>query len=219
MTEEKKPFTVSDRRHFTAEGETRSPAPEETPAPPPPPPAPNVEKAEMPERNAAPTVRTPEEGAHPRPAGGLGGAEHPPAERASEGLLRDSPSESRASASSLRSDDTSERAGGLGGAEHPPAERASEGFTPERAEDAEAPPMDFIGLLVSLATQAGYLMSPEPGSGAPPDLAGARSIIALLEILKQKTEGRRTPDEDRVLDGLLYELRMAFVSRTRPEKA
>jgi hypothetical protein len=79
--------------------------------------------------------------------------------------------------------------------------------------------MDFIGLLVSLATQAGYLMSPEPGSGAPPDLAGARSIIGLLEILKQKTEGRRTPDEDRVLDGLLYELRMAFVSRTGPGKA
>src|SRR5207244_1918388 len=164
MTEEKKPFTVSDRRHFTAEGETRSPAPEETPAPPPPPPAPNVEKAEMPERNAAPTVRTPEEGARPRPAGGLGGAEHRPAQGPSEGL------------------------------------------TPERAEHAEAPPMDFIALRVSLATQAGYLMSPEPGSGAPPDLAGARSIIALLEILKQKTEGRRTPDEDRVLDGLLYEL-------------
>ena len=79
--------------------------------------------------------------------------------------------------------------------------------------------MDFIGLLVSLATQAGYLMSPEPGSGAPPDLAAARSIIGLLEILKEKTEGRRTPDEERVLDGLLYELRMAFVARTRPGKA
>jgi hypothetical protein len=194
MTEEKKPFTVSDRRHFTAEGETRSQAPEETPAAPPPP-APKVEKAPEPEKNAAATLPTPAEGAPRRPTGGLVGAEQPAAERASEGLRRDSPSESRASASSLRSDDT-----------------------PERADD-DAPPMDFIGLLVSLATQAGYLMSPEPGSGAPPDLAGARSIIALLEILKQKTEGRRTPDEDRVLDGLLYELRMAFVSRTRPEKA
>ncbi|HVD77134.1 MAG TPA: DUF1844 domain-containing protein [Vicinamibacteria bacterium] len=175
MTEEKKPFTVSDRRHFTADGETRSQAPEETPAPPPAP-APKVEKAQEPEKNAAPTLLTPAEGAPRRPTGGLVAAEQPA------------------------------------------AERASESFTPERADD-EAPPMDFIGLLVSLATQAGYLMSPEPGSGAPPDLAGARSIIALLEILKQKTEGRRTPDEDRVLDGLLYELRMAFVSRTRPEKA
>jgi len=175
MTEEKKPFTVSDRRHFTADGETRSQAPEETPAPPPPP-APKVEKPPEPEKNAAATLLTPAEGAPRRPTGGLVGSEQPT------------------------------------------AQRASESFTPERADD-DAPPMDFIGLLVSLATQAGYLMSPEPGSGAPPDLAGARSIIALLEILKQKTEGRRTPDEDRVLDGLLYELRMAFVSRTRPEKA
>jgi hypothetical protein len=157
MTEEKKPFTVSDRRHFTADGETRSEAPEETPAPAPPPPAPKIEKAEKPAREAAPPSPSP---AQPLP---------------------------------------------------PP--------TPGEEGPPDAPPMDFIGLLVSLATQAGYLMSPEPGSGAPPDLAGARSIIALLEILKQKTEGRRTPDEDRVLDGLLYELRMAFVSRTRPEKA
>jgi hypothetical protein len=159
MTEEKKPFTVSDRRHFTAEGETRSQTPEETPAPAPPPPAPKIEKAEKPDEYAA----------LPPP---------PP----------DQPL--------------------------PPPRPGEEGPSGE-----DAPPMDFIGLLVSLATQAGYLMSPEPGSGAPPDLAGARSIIALLEILKQKTEGRRTPDEDRVLDGLLYELRMAFVSRTRPEKA
>src|SRR6266852_3935283 len=61
MTEEKKPFTVSDRRHFTAEGEKRSQAPEETPAAPPPSPAPKVEKAEEPERNAAPTPPTPAE--------------------------------------------------------------------------------------------------------------------------------------------------------------
>ena len=169
MTEEKKPFTVSDRRHFTAEGETRSQAPEETPAPAPPPPAPKIEKAEKPATEGAPA---------------------PPPRPPDQPLPPPRPGEEGPSA-----DDT-----------------------PERADD-DAPPMDFIGLLVSLATQAGYLMSPEPGSGSPPDLAGARSIIALLEILKQKTEGRRTPDEDRVLDGLLYELRMAFVSRTRPEKA
>ncbi|HEY2940966.1 MAG TPA: DUF1844 domain-containing protein [Vicinamibacteria bacterium] len=159
MTEEKKPFTVSDRRHFTAEGETRSQAPEEAPTPPPPAPPPKVESAEKPAREAAAPPHPPDQ---PLP---------PPT----------------------------------------PAEEAALG--------ADAPPMDFIGLLVSLATQAGYLMSPEPGSGATPDLAGARSIIGLLEVLKQKTEGRRTPDEDRVLDGLLYELRMAFVSRARPEKA
>jgi len=45
-----------------------------------------------------------------RSRGGLGGAERPPAQRASEGLLRPSPAGSRASASSLRSDDTPELA-------------------------------------------------------------------------------------------------------------
>jgi hypothetical protein len=160
MTEEKKPFTVSDRRHFTAEGEKRPQSPEETPAPPPP------EKKDS----------------KPRTSDSLA-SEQPVPPRVAE-----YPSDSLAS----------ERQGG-------------------RVD--EEPPMDFVGLLISLAAQAGMLMSPEPGSGAAPDLAGARSIIGLLEILKEKTEGRRTPDEDRVLQGLLYELRMAFVARTRPEKA
>jgi len=149
MTEEKKPFTVSDRRHFTAEGETRVQAPEEKPTAAPPP------KAEKVAAKAPPILRPPDEAIPPH--------------------------------------------------EGPEAEAGT--------------PMDFIGLLVSLATQASYLMSPEPASGAAPDLAAARSIIGLLEILKQKTEGRRTPEEDRVLDGLLYELRMGFVARNRPEKA
>jgi hypothetical protein len=153
MTEEKKPFTVSDRRHFTAEGETRPEATEEAPAPASTSRPPEPAKAEKPEKKAAPAMPTPDQ------------------------------------------------------------------VPPPPMSGDEAPPMDFVGLLVSLATQAGYLMSPEPGSGALQDLAGARSIIRLLETLKEKTEGRRTPDEDRVLDGLLYELRMAFVSRARPEKA
>jgi hypothetical protein len=145
MTEEKKPFTVSDRRHFTAEGEARQQVADEPTSPP-------------------------------------------------------------------------EKKGDAGG---PSTEqRASDSFASERlGGEHEPPPMDFIGLLVSLATQAGYLMSPEPGSGAAPDVAGARAVIGLLEILKDKTEGRRTEDEERVLDGLLYELRMAFVARTRAEKA
>jgi hypothetical protein len=32
-------------------------------------------------------------------------------------------------------------------------------------------------------------------------------------MLKDKTEGRRTPEEGRVLDELLFQLRMAYVQR------
>jgi hypothetical protein len=34
-------------------------------------------------------------------------------------------------------------------------------------------------------------------------------------MLKDKTEGRRTESEDQVLAGVLYELRMGYVARTR----
>ena len=55
--------------------------------------------------------------------------------------------------------------------------------------------------------------------GRRPILEGARSFITLLEVLQEKTQGRRTPEEDRVLEGLLYELRMAYVTRTQAKGA
>ena len=46
-------------------------------------------------------------------------------------------------------------------------------------------------------------------------LAGARQIVAILEMLKDKTEGRRTANEDALLAELLFQLRMAYVERAR----
>jgi hypothetical protein len=51
--------------------------------------------------------------------------------------------------------------------------------------------------------------------GEPPDLEAAISLIELLADLKEKTEGRRTPQEDQLIQGLLYELRMAYVQATK----
>src|SRR4029079_3112787 len=75
-------------------------------------------------------------------------------------------------------------------------------------------PSDFLGLLISLGAQGSMLLMGGP-EGEPPDLDGARSLIELLGVLKEKTEGRRTPQEDQLIDGLLYELRMAFVQATK----
>jgi hypothetical protein len=76
-----------------------------------------------------------------------------------------------------------------------------------RVEETE-PPVDLASFLLSLGAQAGMLLE-----GEQPDLRGARSLISILEMLKDKTEGRRTPDEERLLDGLLYELRMVYLNR------
>lgn len=88
---------------------------------------------------------------------------------------------------------------------------------PDRSVHA-GDPVDFGGFLVSLGAQASVLLglAAEDGAAArEPDLSAARQIISILEMLKDKTEGRRTPEEDRLLEGLLYELRMAWVVRSR----
>ena len=77
-------------------------------------------------------------------------------------------------------------------------------------------PVDFGQFLLSLGAQAGMLLAgPVEGLGPAEALEEARSVIGVLEMLKDKTEGRRTAQEERVLDGLLYELRMAYVARAR----
>ena len=148
MTEEKKPFTVSDRRHFTPEGQARV-----------------VEE----------------------------GAPEPPRTVAAE-----APRKPVAEA---------------------PLPRREASLDPD--EEPGPYPVDFTGLLISLGTQAAMLLAGgDPAQGGPaPDPAGARAFITLLEVLQEKTEGRRTPEENQVLESLLFQLRMEYVSRTQVKGA
>jgi hypothetical protein len=139
MTDQKKPFTVTDRRLFTSDGDRReSPEPETreraVPAPEP--------QADRPRAPAVPP---------PGPAGSV-----------------------------------------LAGS-------APAGAAPEFAE-----------FLLSLAAQASMLLGRE---GQPADLAGAREMIGILEMLRDKTEGRRSAEEDEVLESILYQLRLAYLHK------
>jgi hypothetical protein len=53
--------------------------------------------------------------------------------------------------------------------------------------------------------------------GADPQeaLEGARSVIAILEMLKNKTAGHLTGPEEALLDELLFQLRLGYVEKTR----
>src|SRR6185436_9217013 len=93
--------------------------------------------------------------------------------------------------------------------------RSDEDAAQERPTAAPGAEVDFASFLMSLAAQAGALLEAE---GAH-ELEGARQIISILEMLGAKTEGRRTPEEDRILERLLYELRMAYVERARAARA
>lgn len=57
--------------------------------------------------------------------------------------------------------------------------------------------------------------APETMTEAPVDLAQAKFSIDLLRVLKEKTEGNRTPEESRLLEAILYDLQMRFVRAAR----
>lgn len=86
-----------------------------------------------------------------------------------------------------------------------------------REDEAAPPPADFAGFVSSLVAQAymqlGLLERPAGGQRQP-DFAAAKYTIDLLNMLKQKTKGNLAPDEQKLLDNALYELKMRFVEAT-----
>ena len=76
----------------------------------------------------------------------------------------------------------------------------------------------FEQLVMSLLTTAMFQMglAARPGEPPPPpDLAATQETIDLLTMLQEKTKGNLTKEEEEVLTGGLYEIRMAFVELTR----
>jgi hypothetical protein len=47
------------------------------------------------------------------------------------------------------------------------------------------------------------------------DLPGAADVIDLLLLLREKTEGHRSPEETQTVDELLYDLQLRYVNATK----
>jgi len=78
--------------------------------------------------------------------------------------------------------------------------------------------IDFPSFLLSMATSAMVHMGEvaDPATGRPAEnLQAARQTIDILTILREKTQGNLSADEQRLLDGLLYELRLKFLSKSK----
>ena len=79
----------------------------------------------------------------------------------------------------------------------------------------EQPVISFAGFVLSLATTAavhfGDIADPNTGERVEPDLLAAHQMIDLIALLQEKTKGNLTPDESKLVDDLLYELRMRYV--------
>ena len=61
----------------------------------------------------------------------------------------------------------------------------------------------------------GMLPNPYQPQGARLDVAAARQMIDILAVLRDKTAGNLTADEDDFLSAHLGELKLAYVKRTK----
>jgi hypothetical protein len=189
MSEQNKPFVVTDRRKFTLDGTPRpdaDPSPErETPAP-----APASEPLEFKSPHAAKPepASTPTFAAPPPPAE----ADLPPAPTAQE-------MEQANAAYQQTSDrlDTAVRAANPG-MEHPPE-------------------MNFEQIVQSIYMTTILQLggSTQPGQQPKIDLMGARQSIEMLAVLAEKTKGNLTPAESQLMDNALFEVRMGFLEVTQ----
>jgi hypothetical protein len=117
--------------------------------------------------------------------------------------------------------------------ELPPAPTAAESRQQKTAYDASAqrleeliraqnpavgaqPPIAFEHLVQQFYVSAMIQMGAGTQDGQHPrvDILGARTTIDLLGVLAEKTRGNLTESEDRTLQTVLFELRMAFLDLT-----
>lgn len=98
-------------------------------------------------------------------------------------------------------------------AEAPETEEAKDEAAPEGAEQA-----NFLAVISMLATQCMFalgLIAPRDGGQVMVDIQGAKFLIDLLTVLRDKTEGNRTEEEEGALTESIAELQRAYVVRAQ----
>ena len=90
------------------------------------------------------------------------------------------------------------------------------------SDSAGLPPVDFHTFVLSLGSSAllhlGELEHPD--AGAPrKDLPLAKHTIDILAMLEAKTKGNLTPAEEKLMESLLYDLRLRYVEASKGEPA
>jgi hypothetical protein len=81
------------------------------------------------------------------------------------------------------------------------------------------PAIDFYTFVLSLGSSVlihlGDAPHPETGKPAEPNLALAQQSIEILSMLQQKTRGNLSPEEDKLIDQLLLDLKLRYVEASK----
>ncbi|OGP88624.1 MAG: hypothetical protein A2157_04625 [Deltaproteobacteria bacterium RBG_16_47_11] len=85
------------------------------------------------------------------------------------------------------------------------------------SQTAPLPEINFMNFLLSISTSALIQLGeiPDPGTKQPvKQLPLAKQTIDLIGMLKEKTQGNLTPEEEKLIEHILYDLRMRYVKAT-----
>jgi hypothetical protein len=86
---------------------------------------------------------------------------------------------------------------------------------PAEMKDMPMPPASLELLLSMLATEALVALGqvPHPATGKTHvHRHQAKYLIDTIDVLREKTQGNLTPNEQQMIESLLHQLRMAFVA-------
>jgi len=180
-----KPFVVTDRRKFTSEGELR----------------PDAERTSREREEEEPVALRPQPVPEPAPAA-------PPAAKEPVGSddvppMPPAPSQEDRDKSSAAYNTLVDHLDTMVRAADP--------------SQGPIPPVNFSNIVHSVYMNAVMqlgLAAPE-GQKPRPDILGARQSIDMLGVLGEKTKNNLTEDEDRLLQTILFELRLTFVEVTQ----
>lgn len=88
----------------------------------------------------------------------------------------------------------------------------------ENHEGREMPPVNFSLFISSLGMQAlmalGEIENPSTNKKEK-ELTQAKYLIDIIEMLQQKTKNNLDEEESKIIEGILYELRMKYIAASR----
>ena len=86
------------------------------------------------------------------------------------------------------------------------------------AQESPLPEINFSTFVISLSTQAlmhlGEIENPLTGK-VEPDVLVAKQMIDIIGMLREKTRGNLNAGEDRLIEDILFDLRMKYVEAVK----
>ena len=92
----------------------------------------------------------------------------------------------------------------------------------ENKKNQTLPEPDFSFFVSTLAMQVSIFLGEMPNpvtNQKEENLPQAKFIIDTLDMLKDKTRGNLNTEEDRLLENILYNLRLAYLEKTKGKGA